>query len=102
MNNIISEVWKKAITENLEKQTKFLEHLNQERLKKESVKINKRISEAREQIKNMTTEELAEILVAFENKVDEQEKTIKNLKESIKSLDKIKDIIISEYGLEEY
>ena len=102
MNNFIEEVWKKTITEHFEKQTKFLEHLNQERLKKESVKINKRISEAREQIKNMTTEELAEILVAFENKVDEQENTIKNLKESLESLDKIKDIIISEYRLEEY
>lgn len=102
MNSFVEEVWKRTITENLEKQAKFLEHLNHERLKKESVKINKRISEAREQIKNMTTEELAEVLVAFENKTDEQENTIKSLKESLKSLDKIKNIIISEYRLEEY
>ena len=102
MNNFTQEIWRKKLTETLEAQTEFLKQLNQERLRKEAAKINKRILEAREQIKNMTAEELAEILVAFENKTDEQENIIKDLKKSIKSLDKIKNIIIREYGLEEY
>ena len=102
MNELIQKVWAKKITEQLERNTKILSSLTQERQREELVKMNKRIVEARDQIKEMTIEELAEILVAFENKVDEQEKAIKRQDEQIKNLDKIKDIIVEEYGLYEY
>ena len=102
MNELIQKVWAKKITEQLERNTKILSSLTQERQREELAKMNKRIVEARDQIKEMTIEELAEILVAFENKVDEQEKAIKRQDEQIKNLDKIKDIIVEEYGLYEY
>ena len=102
MKDLQNEIWSKVIQERFEKQTEMLTTLNKIRLVEETEKINKQIIKAREEIKKLSTEQLAEILVAFENKTDEQEKIIKNLEESLQSLEKIRDIIISEYGLEEY
>ncbi len=102
MNDLIKEIWAKQINEHFERNTKLLKSLAQERQREELSKMNKRIVEAREQIKEMTAEELAEILVAFENKVDQQETIIKNQKEQIEVLDKIKDLIAEEYGLYEW
>ena len=102
MKDLQNKIWSKAIQENLEAQMEILNSVRSLRLIEETEKMNQQIIKAREEIKNLSVEELAEILVAFENKTDEQERIIKNLKESLQSLEKIRDIIISEYGLEEY
>ena len=102
MNNLSNEIWNKAIQERFEAQTEMLITLSKLRRLEEMTKENEQITKAKEEIEKLSTDELAEILVALENKTQKQEKRIKNLEESLESLEKIRDIIISEYGLDEY
>lgn len=102
MKELQNEIWNKAIQERFEEQTEMLITLSRLRKLEEMTKENEQIKKAKEEIEKLSTEELAEILVALENKTKKQEKIIKNLEESLQSLEKIRDIIISEYGIDEY
>lgn len=102
MNDLVKDLWSKKLNEHLENQMAIFDSLNAIRRTEEALKMNEKILQVREKIKNTSVEELAEILVALEERIIDHEKTIEYQREKIQSLDKIRDIIQSEYGLTDY
>lgn len=103
MNELTNEIWKKHIQNWLDKSMKVHQFWSEQLAEENALKLNQQIAECREEVENLTTNEIADIIVTATNENERLRKLLKEQKEELleetKALEQIKNIIIEKYNL---
>ncbi len=105
MNDLANKIWAKHIQDWLEQSQKVHEYWSEQLAEEKALKLNQQITECREQVEKMTTPEIADVIVTATNENERLKKRLKEQSEryqgELETLEKIKNIIIEKYNLEE-
>lgn len=96
-----NEFWKKQIEDMLKKEIHFLESEKQKKAQEEFKKNNKELLEIKNNIENMSKNEIAQVILSITRQLDEKDKYIESIKPDLECLDKIKNEIIEKFNLED-
>ncbi len=101
MHELVDKIWAKHIRDWLEQSQKAHEFWSEQIAEEKALKLNQQITECREQVEKMTIQEIADVIVTATNENKRLEEQNKNLLEELETLNKIKEIIIDTYNLED-
>lgn len=99
MNEFANKIWQKAIQEDLEDRFAFIEEHVKLREKQVKEEIKARAEQLEKELAEKSIKEIAEEMATLERKNQVQKLSLEMKTERLKSLDKIRDIILEEYGL---
>ena len=99
MNEFANKIWEKAVQEDLEDRFAFIEECVKLREKQVKEEIKARAEQLEKELAEKNIKEIAEEMATLERKNQVQKLSLEMKTERLKSLDKIRDIILEEYGL---